>query len=144
VPPFVRRQSGSLSGTRPIGAACNVPAWSSDNARAGPEVPGLSMYGATNGVQPMRGSMILVSRASSEALLMIVAVGFAARLAAVSCAVEPSARRRYCVGTLSDGQASVISNDRLVGHGFPRLSFPRGGMTVFPAEIPALAAANQG
>jgi hypothetical protein len=75
---------------------------------------------------------------------MTSAVGFAARFAAVSCAVEPSVRRRYCVGTLSDGQASVISKDRLVGHALPRLSTPRSGMIVFPDAIPALAAANHG
>jgi len=88
--------------------------------------------------------MMLVRRASSEALLITSAVGFAALFAELSCAVEPSARRRYCVGTLSDGQASVISKDRLVGHALPRLSTPRGGITVLPEAIPALAAANQG
>jgi hypothetical protein len=87
---------------------------------------------------------MFVSKASSEALLMTVASGLAARFAAVSCAVEPSARRRYWVGTLSEGQASTSSKDRLVGQGLPRWSLPRGGMTVFPAAIPALAASNQG
>jgi len=95
-------------------------------------VPGSVRDGATNGVHPMRGSMILVRRASSEALLMAVAVGFAARLAAVSWMVVPSVKRRYCVGTLSEGQA------------FPSLSTPRGGMTVNPEAIPAFAAVNHG
>ncbi len=95
-------------------------------------------------MQPIRGSMILARRASSDALLMTSAFGLAARFAAVSCAVDPSASSRYWVGTLSDGQASTISKDRLVGHALPRLSTPISGIVTNPAVIPALAAVNQG
>jgi hypothetical protein len=84
VPEAVRSVSGSLRGTRPIGASCFELAWSSDNASAGTIAPGLSRDGARNGLHPMRGSRMLVSKASSEALLMTVPFLIAASLAAVS------------------------------------------------------------
>jgi hypothetical protein len=46
VPPAVKRVSGSLRGTRPIGAACLALAWSSERTRAGTMAPGLSRDGA--------------------------------------------------------------------------------------------------
>ena len=51
---------------------------------------------------------------------------------------------RYFVGTLSDGHASTISKDLLDGQALPLLSVPNGGTIVFPAAIPALAAAKNG
>jgi len=93
----------------------------------------------------MSGSKMLARRASSEALLMTIAPAAARSLLfkKVSCAVFPWLVKRYWVGTLSEGQASVISNDRLVGHALPRVSLPRGGITIFPSATPRLAAANQ-
>jgi len=84
VPLPVKRVSGSLRGTRPIGAACLALACSSERTRAGTIAPGLSRDGARKGVHPIRGSTILVSKASSEALLMTVPFVKACWFAAVS------------------------------------------------------------
>lgn len=139
-PPLVVMQSGSLRGTN-AGLTCR-DACSSESASAATFAPGSSSDGAKKGVQPMSGSRMWATRASSEALLMTSAAAPRAwRLAFVSCAVALPIRM-YCVGTLSDGSASVMENDRLVMHWLPFLSRPSGGTTTDPALIPELTAVN--
>jgi hypothetical protein len=68
-PSLVVRQSGSFNGTKAMGESCKE-ACNSERANAGTFAPGLSREGARKGVQPIKGSMILARRASSDALTM--------------------------------------------------------------------------
>ena len=133
---------GSFSGTSAMGSRWLAAADSSSSVCEVPGWPPLEMSGAVNGAQPSAGRTKLSSSRLSLPLLIAIAPGRSAALAALSWAVSPSAVSRYWVVTLSLGSWSTRLKLRVVGHGCPVTGeVPVPGICSLPSDMSWSAAA---
>ena len=103
-------------------------------------VPAWLRSGASNGVQPIVGSMKTSSSALSLPLTAVVAPASAPWLAALNWAVWPDAVTRYLVVTLSLGSWSTTPKLRVLRQAVPVLGdVPSAGMLIRPLAASRLA-----